>query len=691
MKRPTFPPVQPDYYPMGGGLDLVTPAITKSPGACIDAQNYEPAPVQGYRRIDGFERFDGRTQPHTASYWTIEANITGTLAVGNTLTGATSLATGKILVIDGTTIVLGRVSGTYQSGENLQVAAVTQAVATSASVERGASDMSDDADWRLEAADDRRADITTVPGSGIIRGGFYYGDTCYVFRDNVGATAGNLYKSTTGGWTQVTFGRELQFDGAVAEVFAGNTITGATSGATATVVRAMLRSGTWSTGGVGTLILSSVVGAFLNAEIIQVAAANKVVANGADTAITRLPGGKVEAVPGNFSGSSSTKRIYGCDGVNLAFEFDGTNYVPIRTGMATDTPDHIAVHKNRLFLAFGASLQYSGVNQPYSWTVLTGANEIAVGDDITGIKSVAGNEGGGALLVAQSQTYAVFYGSSSSDFNLVPSGRDLGYSEWTLQAVGNDVFGLTARGVQSMQTTRNYGDFLFNALSVLVQPLLEAKRAAGTLPTASASLKSKNQYRVFFDDDTCLVFGLTGSKVGGILPLNYGMTVQNAWSGFASDGAEWAFFGSDDGYVYRDLVGTSFDGEVIEAWIRPAFNNLRSPNVRKTYKRAIFEVASEGYAEVNATYDLGYGSPDVEPAAVQQDQTLIGQGGYWDQFTLDQFTWDAAVVSDAQISIDGAENNINFLFYSSRAQDDPHTVQGVQLMYIPRRINRGGS
>ena len=102
------------------------------------------------------------------------------------------------------------------------------------------------------------------------------------------------------------------------------------------------------------------------------------------------------------------------------------------------------------------------------------------------------------------------------------------------------------------------------------------------------------------------------------------------------------------------------------------------------------EVECEGYAQVNATYDLGYGSPNVEPAAVQQDQTLIGQGGYWDQFTWDQFTWDAAVVTDAQISIDGAENNINFLFYSSRAQDDPHTVQGVQLMYIPRRINRGG-
>ena len=72
LKRPAFPQVRPDYYPMGGGLDLVTPAITKSPGAPASTpQNYEPAPVQGHRRIDGYERFDGRTQPHTASYWTL--------------------------------------------------------------------------------------------------------------------------------------------------------------------------------------------------------------------------------------------------------------------------------------------------------------------------------------------------------------------------------------------------------------------------------------------------------------------------------------------------------------------------------------------------------------------------------------------------------------------------------------------
>lgn len=689
--RPRFPKTDTSYYPIGGGLDLVTSAITKPPGRCIDAQNYEPDPVNGNRRINGYERFDGRTSPSSASYWVITATITSTINVNDTLTGLTSGASGKVLAVSGSTVVLGRVTGTYQLGESLQVGGVTKATSTSTAAENGATDPEDHADYRLLAANDRRADITTVPGSGQIRGVFVLNDTCYAMRDNAGATAGDLYKQTTGGWVQVTFGREIQFTGATGEVSAGDTITGATSGATATVVRSMLRTGTWTSSGVGTLILSGVTGTFQNGENVQVGGVTKVIANGADSAITRVPGGRVEATLGNFGGTAATKRIYGVDGANKAFEFDGTNYIPIRTGMTTDTPTHVAFHKSRLWLSFDASLQYSGANQPYSWTLLTGAGEIGMGDSITGIIPQVGTSAGASLLVAIKDSYAILYGSSSSDFNLIPSGSELGYAAYTMQVVGNDTYGYTANGVQAMITTLNYGDFEFAALSVLVQPLIARKRTLGVTPTASVALKAKNQYRLYFSDNSVLVFGLTGAKVNGILPLDYGLVVRCMWNAKLSTDEEVTYFGSDDGYIYKDNTGTSFDGDDIEAWMRPAFNNLQSPQLRKDFRRAVFEVTSEGYASVNITYDLGYGNPNVDPAAVQQDTTLIGAGGYWDQFNWDQFTWDAGVVTNAQMSIDGTETNINFLAYSSSAKDDPHVFQGVTLMFTPRRLARGGS
>jgi hypothetical protein len=765
-----FADVKTAYYPLKGGLDLVNPAITKNPGTCFDAKNYEPGLSGGYRRINGFERSDGRPSPSAASYWLITANITGSIAVGNTVTGATSTATGKVLAISGSTLVLGRVSGTFQSGENLQVAAVTQAVSTSTASANSAADYANHVAWRLLAADDRRADITTVPGSGDIRGVFVFGDVVYAFRDNVGATAGNLYKQTAGGWSQVTFGREMQFVArsstvtitiaapgvvtwnghglangqtvvltttgalpggltagttyyvvnAAANTFelaataggasitttgtqsgthtatltsatgftAGQTVTGASSGASAVIVRVLLRTGTWASAPVGTLVFATVTGAFTNGEALQLAGVTQVQANGADSAITRAAGGRVETVLANYSGSAATKRIYGADGVNLGFEFDGTNYVPIRTGMTTDTPSHVETHKNCLWYTFGSSLQKSSVNQPYAWTVVTGAAEFAMGDTITGIRSVKGNDGGAAMLVSVTSTYSVLYGSSSSDFNLVPSGSDLGFEANTIQPVGNDVFGLTAQGIQSLVATQAYGSFNYAAVSTLVQPYLSDR--AG-LQTASVSLKAKNQYRLFFSDNSVLVVGLTGGKISGSLTLDYGKQVKCICNARLSTGEEVTYFGSTDGYVYKDNVGTSFDGAEIEAWIRPVFNNLQSPLVRKTFLRAVFEVESEGYARVNATYDLGYGSPDVSAAATQDDQAILGAGSYWDQFNWDDFIWDAPVVANAYLSIDGTENNISFMFYSSRNQDDPHTVQGVNLQYVPRRLTRGGA
>jgi hypothetical protein len=257
-----------------------------------------------------------------------------------------------------------------------------------------------------------------------------------------------------------------------------------------------------------------------------------------------------------------------------------------------------------------------------------------------------------------------------------------------MQAVSNNTYGLTARGIQSLVTTLNYGDFEFAAISFFVQPLVNAK--AG-LATATVTLKAKNQYRLFFSDGTALAVGLTGEKVAGIMPLNYGKVVRCITNTTLSDGTEVTYFGSDDGYVYQDNVGTSFDGGVIEAWVRPAFNNLRSPLVRKQYRRAKFEVDCEGFSQVNVAYDLGYANPEAQPPATQADQQIFGAGAYWDQFTWDQFTWDAALVSLTDVSLDGAENNIGFFFYSKRAQDDPHTLQAVNLLYTPRRLVHSGS
>lgn len=128
-----------------GGLDLVSPRLAMQPGALAGALNYE-ADVGGYRRAYGYERFDGRLKPSEASYAILDfVSGTGVFPINETVTGATSGATGIVLAVvygssDETAgdfnidfnadfgngiasgyLVLAEVSGTFEDGEALQI------------------------------------------------------------------------------------------------------------------------------------------------------------------------------------------------------------------------------------------------------------------------------------------------------------------------------------------------------------------------------------------------------------------------------------------------------------------------------------------------------------------------------------------------------------------------------------------
>ena len=51
------------FFAFNGGLDQETPQIALPEGVCYDALNFDCGVLGGYRRIDGYERFDGRTKP----------------------------------------------------------------------------------------------------------------------------------------------------------------------------------------------------------------------------------------------------------------------------------------------------------------------------------------------------------------------------------------------------------------------------------------------------------------------------------------------------------------------------------------------------------------------------------------------------------------------------------------------------
>ena len=680
------------YEPIAlvGGLDLVTTPLLARPGTLISATNFEPDINGGYRRMAGVERFDGRTRPSSASYYMMTVTTSGVFSAGDTVTGVSSAATAIVLeVVSATSLVVTKYTGTFTAAETLNVSGSPQGTFSSIS-ENSAETGILHARYKNLAADEYRDDIAAPTGSGAIRGVWYYNGEKYCFRDNAGATACNMWKATTSGWTQITFGREIQFTTAVGEIFEGDTVTGLTSGATAICKRALLRTGTWLVSGVGTLVFDSVTGAFQSGEALRVGGVTKATSSSVDTAITLQPGGKFEFDNVNFFGTTDTLRMYMADGVNYIHEFDGTRLVPIRTGIGNDAPKYIKGHKNHLVMAVRSSVQISSIGDPYAWTAVTGAAELALGEDCTGLLPQVGDSSMGVMVISTENRVFILYGNDSSDFKLVLHSPESGAKSYTLQNIGYAHF-KNALGITQLQASQAFGGFEMSILSRLIQPIIDEKRG---LEVASCIVRNKNQYRLFFSDGTGIIMHV-GQGGAVMMFFDYGteFSMNVVCSYVDTDGTERIMAGGSDGMVYELDRGTSFDGEPISAHFFTIFNHSKSPRQRKRYRRTILQFRAGNTARVSIGYDLSYGNLDPSyGGSVAMSQTMAktvnSAGGFWDNFNWDNFSWDASYAQEINADTPGTGESMAILLSSETDEDEPFVVHTIVSHYLDGRLSR---
>lgn len=682
-----FRQMQSDAFPLNGGLDLVTvPAMVK-PGRVSSCVNFEPDNNGGYTKMKGIERYDGHPSPSDASYYVATVDITGTAIFRDVITGETSGATGTIISIEGINrIVLAGVTGTFVE-ENFTINALVQGTVSEVLTD-SETDVRLHAVYKNLAADVSRDLITEVPGSGPVRGVKFYKGEKYALRDNEAATACVLHRATPTGWQSVPFGRELQFDGATGEIVDGDVVIGATSLAAGIVKRALLRTGTWSSSGVGTLVFDSISGAFQDNENLQVGGATKAVSNGADTAVSLLPGGKFEFEIINFFGTAGTERLYAADGVNLLGEFDGTTWVPIRTGIEVDNPKFVREHRKHLLISVLGSLFTSGTGNPYSYTAIQGAAEIGTGSLISGLSPEVGDGTSGAMLVLTDQRCFMLYGNDVSDFNLVLHSPASGGKAYTVQNLGYSHF-LNNRGVTQLVASQVFGNFNLNVLTEDIQPLIDLKRGR---EIASCVIRNNNQYWIFFNDGSGIIMQVLQSNnanaptIGPAMTFDYGSDrVMNVIDSFVDlDGIDRVLAGSNDGFVYELNKGTTLDGDSMRFYIMLHFNHSGSLRIRKNYRRTVFHVEAQGYAEFKVGHDLGFGKRGIRQSRLQ-DELLVGKGGFWDSFVWTAFVWDTPVVEELNVYTPGNGDSIALIV----AGDSEITEQFTLQTCIPYfKINR---
>lgn len=672
-----MPNTQLEFVPFGGGLDLVTPPLLMQPGKCRGAQNFELDTQGGYVSTSGYERFDGRTAPSSATYVNLPATVTTAFPSMASVTGSVSGATGVVAYWEDGTVIVTKVVGTFVNGESLLVSAAPYATVTDTPVFMGGASPERIAFFTLKAANVYRADITAPAGDGHISGILWHNSTAFCVRAN-GASA-VFYKSTSSGWQAIPYDYSVSFSNA-GLITEGMTLT--RGGATATINRIIVQTGTLGAANTGLMYVTPISGSITSGA--ATAGGISLTLTSSASQVSMIPGGRFRFVKYNFG---SGYRVYGCDGMNKAFEFDGDHIYPITTGMSPDNPTHVAAHKNHLFLTFDQSLQHSAIGNPFDWTVISGAGELALGDTITNLLPMPGdNVAGGAMACFTRQRTYMLYGNSSADWQLVTQREDTGAIAHTAQFV-DTCYVLDNRGVTTLQSTDAFGNFASSSLTQLIRPwVMENKTRA----IDSCVLRDRNQYRVLFSGGRVLVMTMTGNAIAGFMTLllKHDMTLVAAFDDESGD--EVLLYGGDDGMVYMGNKGTSFDGEDIDCALLLAYNHSKSPRLLKQYRKAVFEIGGNGYSRFFFAADIAYldfAVPQSAAADLNFGDYQLGQA-FWDAANWDTSVWDGSSLLPAEVNVDGIGQNIGLRLYSTSNTSNPISFYGAMLHYTPRRQMR---
>jgi hypothetical protein len=604
LKPDALPPVQYDLIQLGGGLDLATPAFNLAPGVLRDAINFAARPLGGYYRIAGYERINGMPKPSNAAVTVLQATWSGVRPlVGETATIGT--LSGVVCGVDYNYLALTKTTGTVPGAgpTNIVVSATVRGTSTG---NFGAVAPKLAAQLKAAAANQYRADITPVPGSGPILGCIILNDVIYAFRNNASGTEAKLYKSSGAGWVNVPVP--------------------------------------------GTL----------------------------------LPNGRYEMVVANFTAGPTSTKIYGCDGVNPPFQFDGTTYTAITTTGMSFPPEHIYAFKGHLFLAYKTSVIHSALGNPLDYQIINGAGEIGTSDNVTGFLVQPGTGDGGALAIYGRNTIYMLYGSSSADWKFVTFGVGVGGIPFTMQNLA-DSYTLDDRGIISMKSSLNYGNFDTGSLTYNIATVLSAHRA---LASASSVNRQYSQYRVFFSDGYGIFCTIANSESVGHGIVQYPDPVLCAWDGEWADGSPVSIFGTSSGHVMQNDVGTSFDGALINGYFVTNINISKQLRIHKRFRKCVLEVQGEHYTEFSVGYNFDWASTDIAQHLFSSTGVALSGTSAWDSFYWDNFYWDGRTISPSYLELNGSGENIQLIVSTNSDFVAEFSVNSAILHYTLRRGKR---
>lgn len=574
---------------------------TQAPGTARVLRNFEPSVEGGYRRIEGYDKFDEDAVPTYGSPLVHGGSQTGTtLVIGNLFFEPSPGDSFTIAGVTGTyTIAVGGVS--YSSVNKRATLTLTTS---------------------LDSSPADKAALTFTTNTGLIRGVAAWESTAIAVRNN------NTYSSGGSGWTRINVpsygtvlvdggsqtGGTLDVDGLTSTPQVGDTFTIAGVNLIYTITAAVT-----VTGGAASITISP----------------NLDSSPADNAAITFLTANRTGSQKHRFAKYriGTTEKIACVDGTNYPFIWDETVF-----NVLTEAPSdifaatHVAFFKNQLFFAKGDVLNFTSPYTDDDFNPANGAGNIAVGSVITGL--VVFRE---QLIIFCENKIKRLTGNTLSDFVLQPITENIGcVEEDTIQEVGSDVMFLGPDGLRLLSATDRIGDFNLAVVSKPIQTEVTNVITANT-SFASVVIKTKSQYRLLGYNDNITAnssVGIIGSQLEGDGSAYFAWAELRGFKAYVADSnykdtIETILFANGSGYVYEMESGNSLDGSNIQATFSTPFVPINDPRVRKTFYKLFLYTDPQGSVETQVSLKLDFDTEGtIQPDAVTLANTTGTVGFY---------------------------------------------------------------
>jgi hypothetical protein len=396
------------------------------------------------------------------------------------------------------------------------------------------------------------------------------------------------------------------------------------------------------------------------------------------------PGGIFKTKVANFSGGSSIGSagfsLYGVDGENPAWVYDGTSVQFIETGRAhsgqKDAPNSLAVLPTQQ-LALGyedGMLTLSSIGAPSDFSVSSGSAEIAVSDKIIDLATQPND----VLAIFCEASLRMLSGKTAADFQLSVYSEKLSLTPGSLQPLGDSIF-LTDDGITRLNRVQEFGDFKEMALTAKIKPLIDKLKRDVSV---SWAVTTRNEYWLQYSKKVGIIVKFIGAEVAGISTFRF-PDLMTCTIATEHNGSEGIFAGTEEGFIQRMEAGDSFDGVEIPAYFTSVYEFLGSVEHRKRMKKLQLEVQTDEFVELQIRAELDYASKEA-PVGVPHFTEMLGGGGFYDLDLFDNVLWSDTQVGLTDTYLTGVGRNISVTVYSLSDREPPHTLGSMILHWAMR-------